>query len=357
MTISDSEISNNSLSGGDVYGGGLYWHGYYDSASVTRTRITCNTATGSNSGRGGGVYAYPYENSSFSITDCTVADNRLSGGSESYGGGLYLYIRPHYSYRWANAVVTGSTISGNSAYGASVGQGGGIYAFLSNEGSRSMHVVNSTVSGNRAYGSATASGGGVYTSVSGSTTLTQTTVTLNEAAYGGGIYCASGDVRLYNTIVAGNEADIDAPDAYGEFQADSASNVVGIINGSTGLDAESTQFGTAAVPLDPRLSTLYDNGGPTLTHALLVDSPASNAGDNTLARDQGGSGLLTDQRGGLHLRILDGTVDVGAYEGWADTYFALTAPAEANIFAAWDTPISWTGNVPTSSEIRAAKTR
>ena len=60
------------------------------------------------------------------------------------------------------------------------------------------------------------------------------------------------------------------------------------------------------------LGPLTNNGGPTLTHALLPDSPAIDAGDDTLTG--------TDQRGlprrsGAH-------VDIGAYEASASEFLA-----------------------------------
>ena len=51
------------------------------------------------------------------------------------------------------------------------------------------------------------------------------------------------------------------------------------------------------------LGPLADNGGPTLTHALLAGSPAINAG--RIANCP-----TTDQRGENH----DANCDIGAYE-------------------------------------------
>lgn len=42
-------------------------------------------------------------------------------------------------------------------------------------------------------------------------------------------------------------------------------------------------------PLDPKIETLQNNGGPTQTHALLFDSPAIDQGN--------APGLFIDQRG------------------------------------------------------------
>ena len=48
--------------------------------------------------------------------------------------------------------------------------------------------------------------------------------------------------------------------------------------------------------------------------ALLPGSPAINAGSNALAVDANGNPLITDQRGIAFPRIVNGTVDIGAYE-------------------------------------------
>jgi hypothetical protein len=276
----------------------------------------------------------------------------VSGLNEGYGGGLYLYA--NYNKVWT---LNRSTISGNTVYGASQSQGGGIYVrhtYSTYNGGSKLYVINSTISGNRAYGSASASGGGML--VGGTATrwsyITQSTITLNEAAYGGGVYQVSSNNRLRNTIVAGNTAEYAGPDVHGTFDSSSAANLIGIIDGSVDLDASAeTLFGTGSVPLSPGLAALADNGGYTMTHALLATSPAVDAGNNAYALDSGGNPLTTDQRGGLHLRIIDGVTDIGAFEGSVDTYFAMLAPSGGTVTAAWDTPVHWTGNVPITSEI------
>jgi hypothetical protein len=55
----------------------------------------------------------------------------------------------------------------------------------------------------------------------------------------------------------------------------------------------------------PKLGPLADNGGPTLTMALLPGSPAIDAGDNTVAQP-------TDQR--RFPRLVGSAIDIGAYE-------------------------------------------
>jgi len=349
MAVYDSRIAENRVFGDDVYGGGVHcesggWLGVY------RTEIAGNQVDATNRGYGGAVRAGSL---SMSLVDCTIADNRVSGLNEGRAGGIW--CRPSARYG-QTCILTRCTVSGNVVYGASISDGGGIHfsgTSHSQSGSK-LHLVNSTVSGNRAFGSASASGGGLYLTGSSSawTHIAQGTITLNDAAYGGGVYRDETNVRMHNTIVAGNTAEFSAPDASGAFHSSSGANLIGIVDGSTNLDvSEETIFGTAAVPLAAGLAALADNGGLTYTHALLADSPAVNAADNTYAVDENGNPLTTDQRSGMHLRIIDGTTDIGAFEGQADPYFALLAPSGGAVPAAWDTPIRWTGNVPTSSLI------
>src|SRR5205807_2638940 len=72
-------------------------------------------------------------------------------------------------------------------------------------------------------------------------------------------------------------------------------------------DANGNLIGSFLSPIDPLLAPLAYNGGPTQTHALLVNSPARNRGANPL-------GLAADQRGPGFSRQLGAAVDMGAYE-------------------------------------------
>lgn len=75
---------------------------------------------------------------------------------------------------------------------------------------------------------------------------------------------------------------------------ETATGATGITNGTNGN----------VVGVDGGLMPLGDYGGPTLVHALSIDSPAIDA-----AAD---SGLSTDQRGVP--RPQGGADDIGAYE-------------------------------------------
>jgi hypothetical protein len=69
--------------------------------------------------------------------------------------------------------------------------------------------------------------------------------------------------------------------------------------------------------IDPMLGPLADNGGPTKTHALLDDSPATDAGDPNLVLGHNGVPEF-DQRGEPFTRIYLGRIDIGAYEAQPD---------------------------------------
>ena len=202
-------------------------------------------------------------------------------------------------YNNATATLTDCTISGNSAHD----DGGGVY----NYGTATL--TDCTISGNSAN-----AGGGV--NAYGPLTLTACTVSGNSAAIGGGVYLLSGPhsrTTIGDTIVAGNAANT-SPDLFGTVDQDQGYNLIGDGDGASGFTAAGDQVGTAASPIDPLLAPLGDYGGPTQTMALLPGSPAIDKGDNTLVPIDPSTGLpvTTDQRG--FTRVVNGTVDIGAFE-------------------------------------------
>src|SRR4029077_15015509 len=80
-------------------------------------------------------------------------------------------------------------------------------------------------------------------------------------------------------------------------------------NGGGFLNGPGDQINT-----DPLLSSLQDNGGPTLTHALLPGSPAIDAGDPNFTPPP-----YYDQRGPVFWRVRNGRLDVGSFEVQAGT--------------------------------------
>jgi hypothetical protein len=66
---------------------------------------------------------------------------------------------------------------------------------------------------------------------------------------------------------------------------------------------------------NPQLGPLQNNGGPTMTHALLANSPAIDAGDPSFNPNAFNPPLLYDQRNSRRFpRIVNGRIDIGAFE-------------------------------------------
>ena len=63
------------------------------------------------------------------------------------------------------------------------------------------------------------------------------------------------------------------------------------------------------IDTDPMIGPLQDNGGPTLTHALLPGSPAINTGDPNFTPPP-----FYDQRGPRFRRVFNGRIDIGSFE-------------------------------------------
>ena len=79
---------------------------------------------------------------------------------------------------------------------------------------------------------------------------------------------------------------------------------------------------------NPGLAPLGDYGGPTQTVGLLPGSPALDAGSDALAVDSLGNSLTTDQRG--LPRIINGTIDIGAFEYQGPAIITVNSTADTN---------------------------
>ena len=344
-----ASVSGLTISGGSVSGSG---GGIASAGTLTLTNVVITGNTAIDTARGGGLYVFGgsiainscsinsnsavngagmfIESGAVTLAHSTVAGNNASsgigGGAVNYGGVL---------------VVINSTISGNSA-----GSGGGIYT--TGGSGVSVTIINSTISSNTA-----SAGGGIITF--GPVTLTNSTVAGNAATNGngGGILIFNPTiVTLKNTLVAANTvgAGGSGPDLSGTF-ASQDYNLIGNTSGAAFTGTTTHNITNVNALLGP----LGNNGGPTLTHALLDCSPALNAGNNALALDQNNSPLLTDQRSIGFNRVSNGTVDIGAFERQA------TAPAlfvEGTSLAAVDSvtlvrgPFALTANNNFSSDKR-----
>ncbi|MBA3711435.1 MAG: tandem-95 repeat protein [Pyrinomonadaceae bacterium] len=197
----------------------------------------------------------------------SVTNSTFSGNSAVfYGGGIH---------NDGILTVTNSTFSGNSA----AQYGGGIMNFTS------MTVTNSTFSGNSA---GLGYGAGIFNN--NSATLSNSTISGNNGSggCGNGIYNGN-SITLSNTIVALNTGSA-SPNLCGGTFTSGGYNLIGNADGSSGFTngVNNDQVGSGASPIDPLLGPLQNNGGPTLTRALLAGSPAIDRGNSVLTTDQRG---------------------------------------------------------------------
>jgi len=300
-TISDTTITGTSAGDGIESAGTMVLRGCLImankggvSSSGTLTVANCTfTANG---------FAHFFVGGLSNHGRATVTDSVfLNNHAEPSGGGIFSY--------GGDLTVTGSTFTGNSA------AYGGAIAALQGQ----LHLTNSTLSGN----TAVRQGGGVIADLGANfIEITSSTITLNTTTSGafpdwggGGLYADSTRALIRNTIIAENQSAGNGQDVNGDVTS-LGYNLVGQTEESSGWVA-SDQTGTADAPLDPRLGPLQDNGGPTATHALLVDSPALHRGDPSV----GGS---PDQRGSLRQPFANH--DIGAFEARDATQFRLLAP-------------------------------
>ena len=285
LTVSNCVITGNSAPTTDWgtnavgfryslgFGAGIF--SSFGQLSVVNSTISDNQATAA----GGGICTF--ETEPFLAQGCTVNDNFAA----MQGGGL--------NFQGHVGTLQNCTVADNATAANGVGSGIASVAFEF-EAPTMFTVTACTVAGNT---------GGVY-----------------------GAFCILGlnnDLgltnRLLSTLVAANVGPNFSLWGANTFQSlgnnlDS-DGTSGLLNGANG-----DQVGTAASPIDARLSPLQDNGGPTLTMALLPGSPALGTGACTDAK---GAPLTVDQRGFPRPQVTG--CDIGAFENQAPTLFCPVA--------------------------------
>ncbi len=274
--VSDVTITGGSPAGMRAYGGPL---------TLENSRVRNNP--------GNGIVVW----STLTLVDSRIYDNVTT----TSGGGLYIY---------GTATLINSLISGNTAEGL----GGGIFS------QGTLTLVNSTVTSN----SAGVDGGGISTSKT--THLYNATITNNTAdsngdgsGNGGGVYVSglvSATLTVRNSLVAGN-FDSSTGTRHLDCSGVITSEGYNLVEDTTGCTIVGSPFGNITA-VSPDLGPLQNNGGDTLTHALLAGSPAIDAGNPLGCADENGIDLIIDQRG--YARPIDGDgdgsarCDMGAFE-------------------------------------------
>jgi hypothetical protein len=252
----------------------------------------------------------------------TNATNQSDFGGEARGGAIYNEGTLHFvaSTLYANEAIGGN---GGMFGGGGTGQGGAIYS----DGG-SVTITDATISGSTVQtgtGSKTPSsfGGAVYLR-NGTLKVYNSTITNGTASTGRGIYIlaqnGTASADIWSSIIAQDDAPIQdrdflpTIDAGGHLTVTGGNNLI-----RTQGDYEFITVSTA----DPMLGPLGNNGGPTMTHALLAGSPAINLGNNLQS-------LASDQRGSSYARVVGGTADIGAFESQSVSGPSLTGDYSGN---------------------------
>jgi predicted outer membrane repeat protein len=308
MTLNQVIVNNNNANwggsaGGVPSGGGI---------SNTGTMIIIAGTVESNMGSfwlwsGGGIYNS--NTGMMTITDSTISNNQTGnpGHFGAYGGGIVNY---------GTMTIQDSTISGNTALGGDIqgGEGGGISG-------NNTTITNSTITGNSAL-----RGGGV----AGGGNIAHTTFSNNSAIRDGGALYLTSTLELGNTILKAGASGVNIFNNGGSFITHGYN--ISSDDGSGFLNGPGDQINT-----DPMLGPLQDNGGPTVTHALLPGSPAIDAGDPNFTPPP-----YYDQRGPDFWRVRNGRIDSGSFEVQAGSTPTATPTSTA-------TPTATATSTPTAT--------
>ena len=325
--LNSSDLTSNESGAEDYGGGGIF--SVFGNVSISNSTINLNRTGGSGGGIFGGFGAVVLNNSTVSSNYSNVnGGDALGGGGIAVGGGVVLTNSTvdgnlsTFSNGGGILAIQGAVVLNNSTVSNNVADnGGGIFA----EDNNSVILLNSTVSSNFSF----QDGAGIYGGSSTSVEVLNSTITGNTASgQGGGIGFDQNNgasLTLRNSIVAVNEGGL-FPDVMEPFLARQTNlsvansligfeigfrfNVPGFPPSATvpffvvGAGPNNVQNVNSVINLGP----LADNGGPTLTHALLPGSLAIDRGDNALLQGV----VFTDQRS--FSRLVSGTVDIGAVE-------------------------------------------
>jgi hypothetical protein len=300
LRVTNSTIENNSALHN---AGGIY----NDASSSGKASLIVDSTTlaGNSALFGGGILNDGFDNGSavLSVINSTFSSN----SADASGGGVY----NHGTAGNVTLMLNNSTFDTNSAEN----NGGGIYngdfsSGMFNVGGNArkaarINAMSQIVDGDGRRSAAIGNGaGGGGTSI---VEISNTTFYGDSASVGGSIYNFLGQtsratVYLANTILKAG--------ANGGNISDDLGTVIshGYNLSSDGCGGFLTGPGDQ-VNTDPMLGPLQDNGGPTLTHALLPGSPAIDAGGPSFTPLS-----FYDQRGAGFHRVVNGHIDIGSFE-------------------------------------------
>ena len=302
--LAENVVMDRVVLEGNTGGNGGAYVGASTAITITGLSALGNTGNGT----AGAMFARSY--GSLTITDSTFDANI------GQTAGLWTSVG---SADPGALTITDSTFSNNVG-----GDNGGLSVFATN---RAVTIANTTITGNQA--GTGGAGMRLYLNDS-SATLAQLTVTGNTLTgtttgnyYGGGglfLYGGQGtnSATIIGSIIAGNTNSVFHDIDFHKYDGNSSLSVTidHSLIGTTGtagpatvtpVDGGGNTFGVT----DPGVNALANNGGPTRTMSLKANSPALGAGPTTVATFPGNQ---FDQRGIGFARVVNGRVDIGAFE-------------------------------------------
>ncbi|WP_379989234.1 choice-of-anchor Q domain-containing protein [Dokdonella soli] len=271
-----------------AFGGGIFTTGdlYLQSSTISNSSVRRQSRA---EGAGGGAFV---------TGNLVMQSSTVTSSVATFGGALQVK---------RNATIVGTTLSGNQAFA-----GDGLALYSSHD---RVSIINSTISGNVAevcagmYSGGVFYGGPTYVAVtlSNSTIAFNKTHAANEVGhnYASGL-CAAGSLNIQSSIVANNDIVVGTAHTPVDFSAQTGTSIAGG-NNLIMVTQAGTTSPAGTLTADPLLAALANNGGSTMTHSLLIGSPAIGAGNNT-------SRLPSDQRGPGFARMTREKTDIGAFQ-------------------------------------------
>ncbi|MEO8457397.1 MAG: choice-of-anchor Q domain-containing protein [Chloroflexota bacterium] len=291
----ETTISDDTFTGNMATSGGAIHNGASATTLLTGSVLIANNAT-TEHGNGGGL---------INFGALTVQDTRITHNTAvAYGGGISTTT---------DMTIDKSSVSDNSV---SAGDGGGMIGY-----EVIVTITDSTFSGN----SASLRAGAIF--MEGQLTVTNSTLSGNTAGSLGGAVCCFANFTIASSTIADNSAGGGAASVQDATPPGGGINNFGgsvnltddIFSNNTGSDCSTASAATTSgghnltsdtscglsgsgdKKIDAMLGPLADNGGQTLTHALMDGSPAINKGASCPDKDQRGA-----------VRV--GACDIGAFE-------------------------------------------
>ena len=217
------------------------------------------------------IYAYVSDTMPFVMKNSSIVRNKTEDGIAG------IYIKGDEG---ALVDIYNSTISNNISNNA-YGFIGGI--FIGSENRILASIINCTITGNKGIGF-----------------VSENNLSPSEN---------NSDITICNCIIANNTP-------YDVYSTNLGTGTVSnnLITKNEGIPnsicGNNNKIGTEEDPIDPMLDQLEKINDNTYIVPLLLGSPAINAGDSSFVPDD----ILYDQRGETFPRIVNNSVDIGAFE-------------------------------------------